>query len=99
MAAISDPTRLVLQSILASQSPQALPQQRKDAVALLEQVKGIDGREIPCAALAALDIGGAIRLGVSWKLQMRVGPGGPPSRVLALGPVPRRQGWPVLCGR
>ncbi|KAG2429153.1 hypothetical protein HYH02_014188 [Chlamydomonas schloesseri] len=56
MAAISDPTRLVLQSILASQSPQALPQQRKDAVALLEQFKRADVSSLlpVCGALVSV---------------------------------------------
>ncbi len=88
MAAISDPIRLVLQTNLASQSPQALPQQRKDAVALLEQVKGIDRREIPCAALAALDRGGAMQLDGTRRLWLRVGARGCPGAHLAPGPVP-----------
>ena len=39
MAAVQDVPRIVLQAILGSQSPQAAPQQRKDAVAFLEQVR------------------------------------------------------------
>lgn len=39
MAAVQDVPRVVLQAILASQSPLAPQQQRKEAVAFLEQVR------------------------------------------------------------
>ncbi|EFJ50787.1 hypothetical protein VOLCADRAFT_88661, partial [Volvox carteri f. nagariensis] len=56
MAAIQDVPRLVLQAILASQSPQALPQQRKEAVAFLEQFKCADVTSVfsTCATLISL---------------------------------------------
>ncbi|GLC45454.1 hypothetical protein PLESTM_001736400 [Pleodorina starrii] len=56
MAAAQDVPRLVLQAILASQSPQALPQQRKDAVAFLEQFKCADVASVlsVCASLISV---------------------------------------------
>ncbi|GLI64319.1 hypothetical protein VaNZ11_007546 [Volvox africanus] len=56
MAAIQDVPRLVLQAILASQSPQALPQQRKEAVAFLEQLKRADVTSVfsACATLTSI---------------------------------------------
>ncbi|GIL83720.1 hypothetical protein Vretifemale_12459 [Volvox reticuliferus] len=56
MAAVQDVPRLVLQAILASQSPQALPQQRKEAVAFLEQLKRADVTSVfsACATLISI---------------------------------------------
>ncbi|GIL52037.1 hypothetical protein Vafri_7993 [Volvox africanus] len=56
MAAVQDVPRLVLQAILASQSPQAIPQQRKEAVAFLEQLKRADVTSVfsACATLISI---------------------------------------------
>ncbi|KAG2492597.1 hypothetical protein HYH03_009257 [Edaphochlamys debaryana] len=69
MAAASDVPRLVLQAIVATQSPQALPQQRKEAVAFIEQFKRAEAPTVlsvcasllttPAAQLAAGAAGGA----------------------------------------